>query len=102
VSALLAAWVAWFLLGRVTVYEVTDRARLEVKSAAHPVATQVAGKVIETRLAIGRDVKAGEALVVLDSEAEQRALREKQTQRNAVAARLQALRGEASRSWPAR
>ena len=93
-SALLVAWVAWFLLGRVTVYEVTDKARLEVQSAAHPVATQVAGKVIETRLAIGREVQAGDALVVLDSETEQRALRESQTRREALVARLQALRRE--------
>jgi membrane fusion protein (multidrug efflux system) len=95
VGVLLAAWAAWFLLGQVTVYEVTDKARLEVTSAAHPVATQVAGKVVETRLAIGRDVQVDEVLVVLDSEAEQRALREKQTRRDALAAKLNALHREA-------
>jgi membrane fusion protein (multidrug efflux system) len=92
---LLAAWAAWFLFGQVTVYEVTDKARLEVKSAAHPVATQVAGKIVKTQLAIGREVQSDEVLVVLDSEAEQRALREKETRRDAVAAKLDALRREA-------
>ena len=46
----LAAWTAWFLLGRVAVYEVTDRARLEVQSSAHPLAAPVDGRVLESRL----------------------------------------------------
>ena len=38
---LFGGWTAWMLLGQVAVYEVSERARLEVKSAAHPVASPV-------------------------------------------------------------
>jgi hypothetical protein len=35
---LLAGWLAWFLLGQVAVYEVTERARLEAKSVGRSLA----------------------------------------------------------------
>jgi multidrug resistance efflux pump len=90
-AALLAAWTGWFLLGQVTVYEVTDQARLEVKSAAHPVAAPVTGQIVETSLALGRAVTAGEVLVVFDTEAQRRALREKRTRWAGLAAKRAAL-----------
>jgi len=34
--AVLGAWVGWALFARVTLYEVTDTARLEVGQEAHP------------------------------------------------------------------
>ena len=89
-GGLVLAWASWFLLGEVAVYEVTEKARLEVERAAHPVTTAVAGQVVQTRLAIGLPVQEGDVLVVLDAEAERRALHEKQTRRDALTARLQA------------
>jgi membrane fusion protein (multidrug efflux system) len=91
-AALVVAWAAWFVFGQVTVYEVTDKARLEVKSAAHPVASPVLGQVVQTRLAIGRQVTAGEVLVVFDAEAQRRAIQEKRTRLATLAERLVALR----------
>jgi multidrug resistance efflux pump len=93
-GALLIAWIAWFGLGRVTIYEVTSQARLEVQSAAHPVAAPVGGRIVETRLAVGREVRAGEVLVALDDAAEQLAIREKRVYRDALVARLVALQEE--------
>jgi membrane fusion protein (multidrug efflux system) len=78
----------------VPVYEVTDKARLEVTSAVHPVTAEVGGRVLETRLILGREVRAGEILVVLDAEAEQRALEEKHVRRQALGERLAALQQE--------
>jgi membrane fusion protein (multidrug efflux system) len=88
---LLAAWSVWLVLGRVTVYQTTDHARLEVGSSVHPIATPVGGRVVETRLVIGRDVAAGEVLVVLDAEAGRRALEEARARRRALATRREAL-----------
>jgi membrane fusion protein (multidrug efflux system) len=88
---LLLAWAAWFLLGQVTVYAVTEQARLEVQSAAHPVAPPVTGQIVQTSLAIGREVTEGEILVVLDAEAERRALRERQSRRAALVEKRAAL-----------
>jgi hypothetical protein len=43
-AGLFLAWSAWFAFGRVAVYEVSDKTRLEVRSAAHAVATPVSGR----------------------------------------------------------
>jgi membrane fusion protein (multidrug efflux system) len=92
--ALFLGWTLWLLFGRVVVFEVSERARLEVKSAAHAVAAPVGGQVIETRLTIGRPVEAGEVLVVLEAEGERRAAAEHRARRDGLAARLRALQQE--------
>jgi RND family efflux transporter MFP subunit len=76
VAVLLAAWLGWFLLARVALYEVTDNARIEAAATAHLVQARVMGRVVATRLDIGRDVRAGEILVELDPEVEQFRLEE--------------------------
>jgi multidrug resistance efflux pump len=93
-SALLAAWTAWFLLGQVAVYEVTSQARLEMKSAAHVIAAPVGGLVTETRFTLGREVDEGDLLVVLDSETELLTLQEKRALLSTLEARSSALRGQ--------
>jgi membrane fusion protein (multidrug efflux system) len=91
VAGLLLAWIVWSLYGRVSVYEVTDRARLEVVTSAHPVAAPVEGRVVEDRLTIGREVRAGDLLVALDAEAERLAIEEQCARIAALAARSEAL-----------
>ncbi len=101
-GTLLAAWTAWFFLGRVTVFEVSPRARLEVQQAAHPVSAQVPGRVLSTRLVLGQAVQAGEVLAELDASADTLRLAEESARlkalgdqqvalRQEIAARLQAL-----------
>jgi multidrug resistance efflux pump len=91
-GALAISWAAWFLVARVPVYEVAETARLEVEAAAHPVAPQVDGRVLATNLAIGREVLAGEVLVVLDAEQERLAIQERRTRRDGLVAKLEAHR----------
>src|SRR5262249_32900094 len=79
-AILLCAWAAWLALGAGTVYEVSDRATLETPPAAHPVASQVDGRVISARLELGRQVSANELLVELDAQSERLALQEAQGQ----------------------
>ncbi|WP_295446143.1 HlyD family efflux transporter periplasmic adaptor subunit [uncultured Thiodictyon sp.] len=71
---LLAAWFAWFLGGHVRVYEVSSKTSLEAAAAAHPIATRIEGRVLNTHLELGRRVVVGEVLVELDAEAERIAL----------------------------
>ncbi|MBI4614868.1 MAG: HlyD family efflux transporter periplasmic adaptor subunit [Planctomycetes bacterium] len=66
-AAVLALWAAWFFLARVSVYEVTPEARIEVDGAVHPVEPAVSGRVVASHLALGREVREGEILVELDS-----------------------------------
>ncbi len=93
-TALLAAWMGWFGFGRVTVWAVTDAARVEVDGAAHPVAATEQGRVITARLGLGREVVEGEVLVELDHALQQHALEEEQAHQQALDVELAALRGE--------
>ncbi len=79
-ACLLAAWILWFFLARVSVYAVTNKADLEVDRAAHPVESVVSGRVVATHLTIDQEVKAGDVLVELDSGAQQFQLSEEKTQ----------------------
>lgn len=94
VLALLGSWASWGALARVPLWEVTETARLEVDSAAHPITAVVGGRVVRTKLRLGQEVRAGEVVLVLDAESERRALHEKQARRRALGDRLTALRRE--------
>jgi membrane fusion protein (multidrug efflux system) len=66
-GVLLAAWSTWMLLARVTVYAVSDAARLEVEQDVCPVEAGLDGRVTATYVVLDADVQAGDTLVVLDS-----------------------------------
>ena len=93
-AALLSLWVGWFLFARVTLYEVTDTARLEVGREIHPIQVSAAGRVVATRLILGGEVQAGDVLVELDTEAERHRLEEGRASLNTVAVQLEVLRKE--------
>ena len=63
----LALWLGWFLLGSVQIYEVSRQARLETGAAARDVSTQQSGRLVATRLEIGRTVRAGDVLAEFDA-----------------------------------
>lgn len=93
-AVLLAAWVAWFFLARVAVYEVTDKADLEVDRAAHPIEAQFTGRVVTSHLALDREVKLGEVLVELDADAQQLQLKEEHVRLTALAPQTSALQSQ--------
>jgi membrane fusion protein (multidrug efflux system) len=72
----LLAWTGWFVGSRVTVFETSLKARLEVDIAAHPVNTQVEGRLLKALPALGTTVKQGEVLAELDSQDAQLRLQE--------------------------
>lgn len=94
VGALLGGWSAWFMAARVTVYESSQMARLEVDQAGHPVATTVAGRIVTTHLAVGRAVQAGEVLAALDTEAPRLQYEEARARLAALTAQRQARQQE--------
>jgi multidrug resistance efflux pump len=96
VTALLSAWATWFFLARITLYEVSATARLEVSEAAHPVEAQVAGQVRATHLTLGREVQGGDVLVELDADAQRLRLQEERTRLTALAPEPAVLRDEIS------
>jgi membrane fusion protein (multidrug efflux system) len=93
-GALLLAWTVWFVAARVSLYEVSRTARLQVASAPHDVDAPVTGRVVRSSLVLDGQVSEGTVLVELDADAfrlEQAA----QTQRVAtLGAQLEALAHE--------
>src|SRR4029450_11196724 len=96
VAVILAGWLVWSLTSRVTGYEATATARLEVDSAVHPIEAAVSGRVLKNYIALGREVKLGEALVELEADAERLQLPEEESRVAALSAQLAALRGQMS------
>lgn len=95
-ALLLAVWLAWFVFGRVTVYEVSRSARLEVQQASHPVAVSTPGKVLGSHMTLGQEVHAGDALLTLDASRETLRLEEEQSRLAAFAPRIASLNREIS------
>ena len=86
-----AAWAVWFVRAQVTVYETSDAARLEADLAAHRVDAPVGGRVTKTNLVLGSVVTAGEVLVELDAETEQRRLTEERTRLDVLGPEIDAV-----------
>jgi membrane fusion protein (multidrug efflux system) len=95
-AALLCAWSLWFVSARTPIYETSEAARLEVDSASHPVEAAVAGRVLKSNLAIGREARAGEVLLELESDAQRLQLLEEEARVAAVNGQLVALREQAA------
>lgn len=94
VAIVLGAWFFWALRARVSLYEVTDSARLEVEYAAYPIEADVSGRVVKNYLVLGQRVEAGQLLAELDDVSERLQLAEQQTQPRIVESQLMALRSE--------
>jgi multidrug resistance efflux pump len=93
-AALLSAWTIWFFIARITLYEVSAGARLEVSEAAHPVEAQVAGRVRATHLVLGQEVQGGDVLVELDMDVQRLQLEEERTRLAALTSQPAELRNE--------
>jgi multidrug resistance efflux pump len=95
ILALLASgWMAWFVSSRVTLYEVSENARLEVDRAVYPVEAQVDGRILSSRLDIGRQVQKGEVLLELDAGAQRLKLEEEKAHLETLLPQLATLRNE--------
>ena len=90
-SLVVIGWLVWFFAARVTLYEVTPNARLEVDGAAHPIATTISGRVASTSLVLGQTVVAGQILVELDAEADKHKLEQEQQRLAALRSELEAV-----------
>ncbi|MGZ3457521.1 MAG: HlyD family secretion protein, partial [Archangium sp.] len=94
VVLLAGGWLVWFVCARVTVYEVSDNARLEVDRAVYPVEAQVDGRITSSRLDIGRNVQQGEVLLELDARTQRLKLQEEQAHLETLLPQLDTLRNE--------
>ena len=91
---LVAGWIFWSFEARVSRYEVSDSARLEVGGSVYPVQTDLSGQIVSSVLAIGREVREGDVLLVLDSSKERLSLAEEKTKLQSLRPQLAVLRTE--------
>jgi membrane fusion protein (multidrug efflux system) len=101
-AALLGGWAAWSLMARVTLYEITPTARLEVDRAISPIQSPMLGRVTATYLQVGRAVRAGETLVELDASPERMQASEERTRIAAIAPQVESLRKQIAAEEQAR
>ncbi len=99
---LIAAWAAWFIFGRVTVYQVSRAAHIEVASSSREITALPGGRLIASGLFIGRRVKAGDVLAELDSQEAKLRLAEAEARLAGYPERLAALHRAQSSSSQAR
>jgi multidrug resistance efflux pump len=91
---LLAAWLTWSVVARVSVVEVSSAGRVESVSAVHQVESAVAGQVVSAPRKLGEAVQAGDLLVELDSRPQQIELTRTQAQQRTRQSELQLLQQE--------
>jgi len=102
VIVLLGGWLAWFFVAKVSRYEVTDTARLEVDQETHPVQSPVLARVVSSNLVLGKEVQAGDVLVELDANPEQLQVAEQRTQLTALGSEIESLKAQVGQLEQAR
>jgi multidrug resistance efflux pump len=88
---LLAAWGLWFFLAKISLYEVSESARIEVNQAVHPLESPLIGRVAASVLTLGQRVRAGDVLVELETRTYRLELAEVAARRTALTDELDAL-----------
>ncbi len=91
---LLGAWGGWLIWGRVTVYAMSQTARLEVDRASHPIESPVTGRVVRSELTLDQAVTVGQVLVELDSEAQRLQLEQERIYQASLGPQLAAAQAE--------
>lgn len=87
----LSGWIIWFYFAKISVYEISSKARLEVDRSSHPIAALVASKIVSTALSLGQEVQEGEVLVALDASSERLRLQEEESRLRALPPQIAAL-----------
>src|SRR5579864_5250410 len=88
------AWIVWLLRAKVSVYAVSDGARLETAVTSQPIQSLYSGRITANYLALGRDVKRGDTLVELDTDQERLQFLEERTQDTSLTAEMSVLHGQ--------
>lgn len=91
---LIAVWGLWFLQARVTVYERSVQARLEVHREVYAIDAPVDGRVVGTQVELHRTVRPGDVLVELEHDQEARQVAEAEAVLQGLAPQLEAARAE--------
>src|SRR5580693_4805889 len=79
---------------RVQLDEISGDARIEIDGPAYVVQAPVTGRVSRVNQSLGRDVRAGDVLIEMDSSREQLQVKEEQSRNQGLDTELAALQAE--------
>jgi multidrug resistance efflux pump len=93
-TAFVAAWLLWMRGATIGLYATSESARVEAGQSPAAVQSEFAGRVLGSRLAIGRVVRTGDTLVELDAESQRLALAQATATLTGLVPRRAALRDQ--------
>jgi membrane fusion protein (multidrug efflux system) len=93
-AALLAGWMAWLVMGRVTLFQVSQAAKVEASQSSRPAAALVSGRVVAAPVVMGQQVRAGDVLFELDAGQQRLAVEEAAVKASSLPSRIAALEAE--------
>lgn len=88
------AWLVWAWEARISRYELSDSARLELDGAAYPIQANAAGELAGSSLVLGKEVHAGDVLAKLDDNDQRLSLQQERTHLASLEPQLAALRAQ--------
>lgn len=91
---LLGAWTSWAYFGRLSQVELSDSARLEVRSVPASVQANFDARISAVHMSLGQVVHTGDILLEGDTQAEQLAVQEQIARQTALLPRIAALRSQ--------
>jgi membrane fusion protein (multidrug efflux system) len=91
---MLASWLGWATLARVSLFEVSSEARVEFAGATYPIDSPFVGRIVANHLHVGEPVRRGDVLIEIDAMPERLRLREAQAQIEGLEPQLARLRAQ--------
>jgi multidrug resistance efflux pump len=98
----LSGWCLWAAWARVTLYEVSSEARVELDAAAYPIQSPLLGRVVEAHLRVGQAVQRGDVLVEIDAAPEQLQMRQENVHAQGLELEVTRLRSQVTAEESAR
>jgi len=92
--AVLAGWVCWAMFVRVSLYEVSSEARVELDGATYPIESPFLGRIVTSNLRVGQAVQRGDLLIEIDAMPQQLQLHEAEVQVQGLEPQLARLRSQ--------
>lgn len=93
---ILGAWACWAAWAKVSLYEVSSHARVELNAAAYPVESPLDGRVVSSMLRVGPLVRRGDVLVEIDGTSNELELEEERVRGQGLLPELTRLRAQIS------
>ena len=98
----LGGWCFWAARARLTLYEVSSEARVELDGAAYPIQSPLLGRVVEAHLRVGQTVQRGDVLVEIDAAPEQLQMRRENIHAQGLEGEVATLRSQVAAEERAR